>query len=530
MAVIKHLTSKNADYSKIIDYLLFQHDEESGKPVLDEQGRMIMREEYYMDGILCEPMAFDQECKILNDRYNKNKGYSDIKSHHYIVSFDPLDVTENGLTGEKAHQICMDYAKKCFPGHQTLVVTHADGHNHSGNIHSHIVINSLRKNDAPEESYMGRPSEHKAGFKHHLNKAYLEYIEKVLMDMCRENGLHQVDILTPAAAKVTEKEYQARRKGQKKLDSLNEEIVADGLKPATTVFQTQKQKLRDAIDDISQIAVSFEDFQTLLFEKYEIKAREKRDRLDYQLPYREKHISERALGTHYRKKYLFEIFEKNRAAEQQAAANYKEDPIAIFYYPSRLALVVDLQTCVKAQQNQAYARKVKISNLKKMADTLVYLQENNIDSRDQLAGSLSQATVKLENVQNALYKTEDELKDINQQIHFTGQYLANKKTYQQMLKSINKGLYRKKHEPEIKAYEEAREYLKNRFLDSHTPSMKVLKERKTELLDLKEQYGKETMALGLLKKDLSVIFSNVNAILDGRLIDEPIKNHGRSVL
>ena len=527
MAVLKHLPSKNMDYSRIIDYLLFQHNEKSGKPILDDQGRMILREEYYIGGILCEPMAFDQECKVLNDRYNKNKSFNEIKSHHYIVSFDPRDVTENGLTGKKAQELSMEYAKKCFPGHQALVVTHTDGHNHSGNIHSHIVINSLRKRDIPQEKFMSQASEYKSGFKHHLTKAYLEHIENFLMEMCRENGLHQVDILTPAAAKVTQKEYLAGRRGQEKLEALNWEITEDGLKPATTQFQTQKQKLRNAVDDISRTAVSFEDFKSLLSEKYDITVEEKRGRLGYHYPGREKHISERALGAHYGRKYLFEVFEKNRRKEQKAAASYRKDPVAIFYYPSRLRLVVDLQTCLKAQENQTYARKVKISNLKKMADTLIFLQENNFDSREQLLGSLAEVTVKLKETETSLHRIQDELKDINRQIHFTGQYLANKKAYQQMLKSLQKGLYRKRHGTEIKAYEEARQYLKERFPDSHVPSIKVLKEKKEELLGLKTQYKRQARLLGQQKKDLSVIISNVDAILDDRVPEKPAKQLDR---
>mgnify|MGYP006917985695 CR=1 FL=1 len=40
------------------------------------------------------------------------------------------------------------------------------------------------------------------------------------------------------------------------------------------------------------------------------------------------------------------------------------------YIKSDLHLVTDLQNCVKAQQNAAYARKVKLSNLKEMAKTV----------------------------------------------------------------------------------------------------------------------------------------------------------------
>ena len=45
MAILKHIASKNADYSETQRYLTFQHDEYTNKPILDENGRLIPREE-----------------------------------------------------------------------------------------------------------------------------------------------------------------------------------------------------------------------------------------------------------------------------------------------------------------------------------------------------------------------------------------------------------------------------------------------------------------------------------------------------
>ncbi len=36
MAILKHIKSRNANYSNAIDYLLFQHDESTGKKIKDE--------------------------------------------------------------------------------------------------------------------------------------------------------------------------------------------------------------------------------------------------------------------------------------------------------------------------------------------------------------------------------------------------------------------------------------------------------------------------------------------------------------
>ena len=61
-----------------------------------------------MDGLNCDPMSFDKECELTNMHFHKNRKRSDIKSHHYIISYDPADVTENDLTGERAQAISIE--------------------------------------------------------------------------------------------------------------------------------------------------------------------------------------------------------------------------------------------------------------------------------------------------------------------------------------------------------------------------------------------------------------------------------------
>ena len=71
--------------------------------------------------------------------------------------------------------------------------THTDGHNQSGNIHTHIVINSVRKYSADREPYMTQPHDHEAGYKHRSTDKFLEHFKKEVMDMCLQEGLHQID-------------------------------------------------------------------------------------------------------------------------------------------------------------------------------------------------------------------------------------------------------------------------------------------------------------------------------------------------
>lgn len=131
LATFKHISSKNADYSAAELYLTFEHDEFTMKATLDENGRLIQREDYRIATLNCGDEDFAIACLQANLRYGKNQKREDVKSHHYIISFDPKDVPGHGLTVDMAQQLGEDFCKNHFPGHQAIVCTHPDGHNGS---------------------------------------------------------------------------------------------------------------------------------------------------------------------------------------------------------------------------------------------------------------------------------------------------------------------------------------------------------------------------------------------------------------
>ena len=549
MAILKHIASKNADYGEAQRYLLFQYDESTNKPILDENGELIPRKEYIMDGINCDPFTFDMECRELNALYHKNESYDEIKSHHYIISFDPKDAIENGLTGEWAQQIGMEYAKKNFPGHQALVCTHMDGHNESGNIHVHIVINSLRKYDVERQDFMERACDSRAGYKHHVSKDYLIHLKQSLMDICRREHLHQVELLAPAEKKITDREYHAKRRGQKKLDERNRQLRADGLTPRKTEFQTQKEFLRSAIEDAAAVSCSREDFQNLLLEKYNVKLKVSRGRFSYLHPERNKYITGRMLGTHYVEDYLLELFKENAEHKENKKQTVdmgkynmeskksatspsnllQEETVSVLFIKSDLRLVVDLQACVKAQQNAAYANKVKLSNLKEMAKTVAYIQEHGYNTRDSLEDSFSEIKSHASISRKELKSVEDNLRKVNEQIHYTGQYLANKSVYQKFVKAKNKGQFRQEHPTEIALYEAARKFLKEQSADGKLPSMKLLKAEKEKLLQQKKEAQKTYHYYRDYQKELNTVCSNVDKILGQPHTRQPEKQKSTDI-
>ena len=321
------------------------------------------------------------------------------------------------------------------------------------------------------------------------------------------------------------------------------------LTPRKTVFQTQKEFLRTAIEEAAASSCDLEEFQRLLMEKYDIKFKTSRGRFSYLHPERSKYITERMLGTHYGANYLLKLFEENaikrddkkklnvpeeydtevKPSANQDSAPKQEDTIAILFVRSDLRLVTDLQTCVKAQQSAAYANKVKLSNLKEMAKTVAYIQEHGYDTRDSLEDSFSEIKNLASDSRKDLKSVEDKLRKANEQIHYTGQYLANKSVYQQFCKAKNKGQFRQEHSAEITLYETARKFLKEQSADSRLPSIKLLKSEKAQLLQEKKKIQKTYHYYRNYQKELNTVCANVDKILGQPYVRQPEKQKSKDI-
>ena len=166
-----------------------------------------------------------------------------MKTHHYIISFDPKDAVENGLTMERAQALGLQFCKDNFPGHPAIVCTHPDGHNRSGNIHVHIVIGSIRTREVERKPYMQKPRDWLEGMKHSSTAQTMRHLRVEVMELCESAGLYQIDLLNGSKERVSEDEYWARRRGQMKLDRENAALTAAGQPPKQKKFETVKDTL-----------------------------------------------------------------------------------------------------------------------------------------------------------------------------------------------------------------------------------------------------------------------------------------------
>ena len=459
MATFKHISSKNANYGDAEKYLTFAHNEFTMKPTLDEQGRLVPREDYRISTLNCGEEDFAIACMRSNLRYGKNQKKEDVKSHHYIISFDPRDGTDNGLTVDRAQELGERFCAAHFPGHQALVCTHPDGHNHSGNIHVHIVINSLRIEDVPLLPYMDRPADTRAGCKHRCTDAAMEYFKSEVMELCHNAGLYQIDLLNGSANRVTEREYWAGKKGQLAIDRENKKRLENREPLIHTKFETDKEKLRQTIRAALSSAVSFDDFAGKLLQQG-VTVKESRGRYSYLTPDRTKPITARKLGDDFDRTAVLAALEQNaqRTAE-------KTLPISEYQPTEKGGLqrrnapkptpgndgiqrMVDRAAKRAEGKGMGYDRWAAVHNLKQMAATVAAMEQYGY-SPEGLDEALVSANADLQSSAAELKAAEAALrekKDLQKQV------LAYSKT-----RNVRQGLKAQKTDKARKAYRERHE-------------------------------------------------------------------------
>lgn len=536
MAIIKHIPSKNADYEAAIDYLMYQHDELSGKMLRDDEGRPVVREDFLMDGINCEPFEYPMAAMETNRLYGKNAAKGDVKSHHYVLSFDPRD-RDVGLTFEEAHRMAVGFAREWFGGHQGIVFTHPEGHNESGNIHCHIVFCSVRARDEPIREWMTHESEWRAGGKHHATDKCHAELKQAVMDMCRKRNLHQVDLLDPAKERVTEREYWAQRRLEIR-ERLDAERSADTVpdkaakgNPETerqtgenetsresenhenpSRYHTHKQQIRAAVRDAAGRATDFESFATILEADHGIAAKMSRGRITYKHPERERNITGRALGIDYE----WPVIEANIRHRLEHGADR-----------TRQSLVSQIDDATKSR-GASYVNKVRSSNVRKLSETIAFLQEAGFASREELDAALDLSTEALEAAEASLSATEASLSRTNRAIRASGAYLANRSVWRAYRASPDRKAFFMAHRRELEACNKARKELKEIFPDGKAPSLNELKAEKQRLVAERNKQYEAWTNERYRHRELETAKRNVDAILNGNFEKEKERGNRRS--
>ncbi len=281
MAIIKHTTSKNANYSEVIDYLSMKHQEISfGKdthyePILDEHGLLQERDNYAMayitsQGEEAEPEKWAAACMRTNLLYRKNLDEGDRKQHSYIISHPAED--RERMTMDDLMEEGRAFAQKYLHGYDVLIAVHRD----TDNDHIHIVINSVRAlQREQEEDWMMQdktgktlPCEMAAGGKHQDGPKLRRHMNEWLLDYSQQHGF-------------TEKDNNA---------------IADERKQRR--HKSKNDEMKDALLEAAGRSRNFADLKKLMKEDYnmDLKVSGTQKTISVLYPGNEKYVRLRTLG------------------------------------------------------------------------------------------------------------------------------------------------------------------------------------------------------------------------------------------
>ena len=148
-----------------------------------------------------------------------------------------------------------------------------------------------------------------------------------------------------------------------------------------------------------------------------------------------------------------------------------------------------------------------------MAQTVAYIQEHGYDSLEDFHTALDQASDQTSASRKSLKDTEQKLKDVNEQIHFTGQYLAYKNIYADYRKSRNKDKFYEEHRAELSLYDTALRTLKEKSAGNKLPSMKTLYTEKDRLIEVRDTQREDFSSRRDYERELRTVSANIDMIL-----------------
>lgn len=415
----------------------------------------------------CDSKTADAEFDLSKRQYfnltgRSQGGSSDIIAYHTRQAFHPHD----NLTPEEANRIGRELALAFTKGrHAFVVCTHID----KEHIHNHIIFNSTALDCRRK-------------FRNFIGSSFA--LRRVSDRICLEHGLSVIKNPKPS-----------RSHYGKWLEAMG------GDRPLS--FQ---ERLRQAIDAVLEKHPA--DFDSFLREMqaagYEIK---RRKHLSFKATGQEKftRCRESTLGSDYTEEAIRERITGRRSAPVRRA----DIPNA----PAQsINLLIDIQAKIQSGKGPGFERWAKVHNLKAMARTLIYLQEQGLDRYDILAQKSAAATARFNSISDRMKELEQTLTaNAALQKHIVN-YSKTRQTYVDYRKAGYSKKFRAEHETDILLHQAAKKAFDELGL-SRLPTVKSLRAEYALLLEEKKKARQKYNQARSDMKELLVAKSNVDRFM-----------------
>ena len=178
----------------------------------------------------------------------------------------------------------------------------------------------------------------------------------------------------------------------------------------------------------------------------------------------------------------------------------------------RASLLVDIQAKLAAGKGGGYAQWAKVFNVKQMAKTLLYLQEQGIKSREELSTRAATACEKLSALNDRIKEIDDRIADITELRGQIVAYAKTRKIFDEYKASRYSCKFFDAHESEIEQHRAAKRYFNAHGIEK-LPKIEILNAEFEKLASEKRAAYAEYRAIRDEHRELLVHRHNVEVFL-----------------
>ena len=430
----------------------------------------------------CDPLIAADEFMFSKNQYaaitGRSQGANDVLAYHVRISFKPGETD-----AATANEIGYDLALKLTKGQHAFVCsTHTD----KSHLHSHVVINSTSLDCTKK-------------FRNFKGSSFA--IRRIADHLCLENGLSIVKNPKPSRGS-----YATWQGDTKPLSN--------------------RERLEQMIDAALENAKAYNEFiGAMIAAGCEAKQGK---HLAFKIPGAQRFARCKSLGDNYTDEAIRERLAGLRKVEPRQPAAAPEAVFVPFVITgqTKFGLLIDIQQKIQEGKGAGYEHWARIHNIKQMARTLIYLQEQGIDSYDDLVAKSDTASSDFNGRLNRIREIEARQKAISELQKQMGTYGKTCEIYAQYKKSKRNQDFYEAHRADITLHEAAKSHFDNLGYgkDKKLPPMQSLKQEWATLQSEKKNLYRDYQERKQHRNELLMARSNAERILG---INRRQKSHER---
>ena len=411
----------------------------------------------YISSYECDPKTVQSEFLLSKRQYAHITGReqeNNVIAYQIRQSFKPGEVTPE-LANKVGYELAMRFTKG---NHAFIVATHVD----KAHIHNHIIFNSTSLDCTKK-------------FRDFLGSG--KAVRRVSDIICLENGLSIIE-----NPKQSGKHY--------------------GKWLGDTKPVNHSEKLRRVIEEVLKSKPKdFEEFlERMELNGYEVK---RGKYIAFKGAQQKKFIRLRSLGDGFDEEDIRAIIRGEKVVKRTGGKWIRDE--------KKVNLIVDIQAKLLAGKGPGYEKWAKVFNLKQMAKTLTYLEENHITSLEELEKKVQEVNQEFQEVSYRLKEIERQMKENKELQKHIVNYAKTRDVYMEYRKSGYDKEFYEEHVEELLVYKAAKEVFGKYKQDERkeVPKMKVLREERKKMCYEKDEYYRRYKKLDKGRKEIGIAKENV---------------------